>query len=534
MRNFFASNMIFRIIFILVWILLLMFFCLVRLVDIAVNSAETVGTNVNGYTIEINDGRGRIFDGSGRKITGEKTIYHIVFTPCDEAILKYTQITKGDERERGLEKLRDKKPVVIVSENEISGLGIYSYESTERYSSNLGLEHTLGYINSDGDGVSGVEKAYNDILKANGNTKMFFETTASGEFLIGSKPTVTQQNSKGDVYLTIDKEIQLICNNAAKNIKNGAVIVVETKNGKIRGMVSKPGFDVYNLQQSINNRNSPFLNRCLSAYSVGSVFKPLIAAAMFETSKESFVYNCVGYSDVLGIRFYCNNRNGHGKMNLNSALTNSCNTYFYNGAALGNPKIFTEFASMLGFGRKIKIGNEMYTASGKMTSLRDLEQSKANIANFAIGQVDITLSPLALSNLYSAIANDGYYFAPQLIEGYTENGKYFETEKPAKTVVFSRNTAKELRRYLINVVNFGTGTNAKPDNCGAGGKTATAQTGRLKGNKEVLNAWFCGFFPAEEPEYVIVVLLEDAASGGRDSAPIFKKISEDITALSKK
>ena len=534
MRNFFVGNIFFRVIVILVSVLLLMLFCIVRLVDIMVGSYAAVGLNANGYTVEINDGRGNIFDTNGEKLTGEKTVYYIVFAPCDEAILKFIQATDGNERKEGLEKLRNKKPVVIKSEKAFSGLGVYSYKCSERYSERLGLEHIIGYLNDQDNGVSGIEKAYNDILKSTGSTELFFETSASGDFLLGVEPTVKKKNSKGDLYLTIDKNIQQICDSAAKKIQKGAIVVVENKTGKIRAMVSKPSFDVYNLEQSINNEDSPFVNRCLNAYSVGSVFKPLVAAAMFETSKESFEFNCVGYSDILGIRFYCNNHNGHGEMNLNSALTNSCNTYFYNAAALGKPEIFTELCSVLGFGRKIKIADEISSVSGKITSLDDLKKSKANIANFAIGQGDIMLSPLALCNLYSAIANDGYYFAPQLVEGYTVKGEYVKNKSPVKTVAFSQNTAKQLRRYLINAVNFGTGVNAKPKNCEVGGKTATAQTGRVKDNKEILNAWFCGFLPARDPEYVIVVLLEDADSGGRDSAPIFKKISEDIVALSQK
>lgn len=532
MRAFFANTMIFRIIFILVGVLLLMFFCIVRVADLSVGAYAEADLNSNGYTVEVDEGRGEIYDSYGEKLTGEKSVYYLIFAPCDEAILKFAQVTSGVEREVGLERLRDKKPTIIKSDKNISGVGVYSYKSNDRYSLNLGLEHIIGYINDSGDGVTGVEKAYNNILKASGNTELYFETTASGEFLLGAKPSIKRQYSKGDLYLTIDKEIQSVCNSAAKNIKKGAIVVVENQTGKIRGMVSKPGFDVHNLMQSVNDENSPFINRALNAYSVGSVFKPLVAAGMLETSKEDYKFECVGYSDILGIRFYCNNRNGHGKMDLNGALVNSCNTYFYNAAALGKPAIFTNLSSVLGFGRRIKIADEMYTARGNITSLKDLEKSKANIANFAIGQGDITLSPLALSNLYSAIANEGYYFSPYLVEGYTENGKYYKTKKSAKTVAFSQNVALKLKQYLINTVNIGTGKKAKPKSFGAGGKTATAQTGRFNdNNREILNAWFCGFFPEQEPKYVAVVLLEEASSGGSDSAPVFKKIAEDIMAL---
>ena len=533
MRNFFINNMKFRIIMSLVCVLSLMLFCVARVADLSLYSIKTVDNISNGYTVEINDGRGNIYDCNGEKITCKKTMYYNIFLPCDEAILKFAQITYGEERKNGLERLRDKKTVIIKKEQKISGVGIYSYKSFERYSNDLGLEHLVGYINAEGNGVTGLEKAYNDILITEINTEIFFETSASGEFLLGADPIIKRSKSKGDVYLTIDKSIQKICNEATKSLKSGAVIVTETATGKIRAMVSKPGFDVYNLKNFVEREDSPLINRALNAYSVGSVFKPLIAAAMLETGRGNFIFNCVGYSDILGIRFYCNNHNGHGSMDLNNAVINSCNTYFYSAGALVKPEVFTELSEILGFGKRIKIADEIYAAKGALTSLEELKKSKANIANFSIGQGNIVLSPLVLCNLYSAIANGGFYFMPQVVEGYTENQKYYKTEKQSKTVVFSKETANILKEYLINAVDSGTGKNAKPDSCGAAGKTATAQTGRYNEEKEILNAWFCGFFPENNPKYIVVILAENASSGSSDCAPVFKRIADNITASMK-
>ena len=534
MRNFFANNMFLRIIAVCVSVSVLMFFCMVRIVDISVLSPLETAVKANSYTLEINDSRGDIYYTNGEKITGANDVYYVVFLPCDEAISKFSKITHGDEKKQGIADLKAKKPVVIKSKNKISGNGIYCYKSCERYSTDLGLEHIVGYTNDKFDGVIGVEKTYNNLLKSTNNTEIMFQTTATGDFLIGVEPQLKTKKSTNCIYLTIDKDIQNICNNAAKEIKKGTVVVVENSTGKIRGIVSKPGFNVYNLKSAVDCEDSPFINRALNAYSVGSVFKPLIAAAMLETSQQNFIYNCVGYIDILGIRFYCNNRNGHGKMDLNTAIINSCNTYFYNAGALVKPSVFTQLSSVLEFGKRIKITDDIYAASGNITSLSELEKSKANVANFSIGQGNIAISPLVLSNLYSALANDGFYFSPQLVEGYVENGKYFKANKSPKTMVFSENTAAILRQYLINVVNLGTGKNAKANNCVVGGKTATAQTGRYSGNEEILNAWFCGFFPENEPKYVVVVLSEESKSGGLDSAPVFKKIAEEITSLTKK
>lgn len=530
MRNFFTNNMNFRIIMSLVSLLTLMFFCVVRICEVSSLSYETAGIS-NGYTIEIKEGRGNFFDCNGERITGEQEFYYVVFLPCDEAILRFAVETDGSELEDGLKSLRSKKPVLIKSENKISGVGIYSFKSTERYSEDLGLEHIVGYLDGEGNGVAGLEKSYNELIKADSNTELFFETSASGEFLLGSQPQVKKSYPRGDVYLTIDKNIQKICNNAAKSIKMGAVVVTEISSGKIRGMISKPEFNVNNLKASVNDSNSPFLNRVLNAYSVGSVFKPLIAAAMLETSNQSYNYNCSGYTDILGIRFFCNNHNGHGNMDLNTAIINSCNTYFYNAAAKVSPKALIEISNVLGFGKNVKLTDDINAVAGSFTTLAELEKSKANVANFAIGQGNIALSPLVMTNLYSAIANEGYYFSPQLIEGYSENGEYYKTQQKSKNVVFSKQTADILKQYLINAVELGTGKNAKTEEYGVGGKTATAQTGRYSDSKEILNAWFCGFFPSKNPKYVVVILAEQANSGSSDCAPVFKKIAEEINNL---
>ena len=183
MRNFFINNMFFRIIICLMSVLVLMFFCIVRLVDLSSTNFDVKAGGVsNGYTVEINDGRGNIYDCNGEKITGEKTVYYVVFLPCDEAILRFVQLTYGTERAEGLAKLRSKKVAIIKSDAKITGVGIYSYKSSERYSNALGLEHLVGYVGTEGDGITGLEKSYNSILSVKESTEIFFETSASQRF----------------------------------------------------------------------------------------------------------------------------------------------------------------------------------------------------------------------------------------------------------------------------------------------------------------------------------------------------------------
>ena len=92
----------------------------------------------------------------------------------------------------------------------------------------------------------------------------------------------------------------------------------------------------------------------------------------------------------------------------------------------------------------------------------------------------------------------------------------------------SEQTADKLKQYLCNVLNEGTGTAAKPQYVLAAGKTATAETGWRKNGRLIQNSWFCGFFPAETPKYVVAVLIEDEALNGSSGAPYFKKIADKI------
>ncbi len=530
MRKNFLSVFKIRIAFCIIGICSLMFLCIVRIIAIC-GDERVASSQANTVTLEIENTRGVIFDCNGNQLTEIKESYAVVFLPCDQALVRFVQLTSGEERKLGLTRLRNKKPAIIKREKSIKGIGIFSYKIYDRHLADLSLEHLVGYTDGTNNGVAGLEKTYNHILTPKKGTQVSFAVTAGGDFLIGSEPEITSQKTTGSLRLTVDKNIQTICSNAAKKLQKGAILVTEVKTGKIKAMVSRPGFDIDNISASVSDEDSPFLNRALSAYSVGSVFKPLIAASLLETGLGGFCHKCGGYSDILGIRFYCNNRKGHGNLSLKQALSQSCNTYFYNGAAKVSPAVLYDLAVSFGFSNKIELANGICADAGSLTTLEQLVRSKAAIANFAIGQGNIALSPLVLCNLYSAIANEGVYYTPTIIEEYVNDNKTVLAEGGAKNTVLNKQTANILKEYLISAVENGTGKAAKPKNMRAGGKTATAQTGQYSGNVEKLNAWFCGFFPADEPKYVVVVLAEGARAGGADCGPIFKEVAEKISEI---
>ena len=187
-------------------------------------------------------------------------------------------------------------------------------------------------------------------------------------------------------------------------------------------------------------------------------------------------------------------------------------------------------ASSLSFGQSIKLCDGIYTAKGSLQSKESLN-NPAMLANFAIGQGKLTLSPVSMLTLYCAIASDGTYYLPSVVESTVNNGKTTLYDYGEKTRVMNSETAKKLREHLTKVITEGTGTDACPTTVTAAGKTATAQTGKYENGAEISQGWFCGFFPAEEPKYVVIVFSENTKKQIKTSNKIFAEIADNITAL---
>ena len=132
--------------------------------------------------------------------------------------------------------------------------------------------------------------------------------------------------------------------------------------------------------------------------------------------------------------------------------------------------------------------------------------------------------------IISIVANGGYLVEPTLVLGEVDdNGKLIKGQNyTQKTRVLDGEIAKKIKDYMVYTVKSGTGRSASPDFLGAGGKTASAETGWKVDGENIVQAWFSGFYPAEKPKYAIVVLSEGGNSGAVSCAPVFKKICDGI------
>ena len=139
-------------------------------------------------------------------------------------------------------------------------------------------------------------------------------------------------------------------------------------------------------------------------------------------------------------------------------------------------------------------------------------------------------TPVQIAAMINTIAADGKYTAPRLVEGLvSENLEWVQQNEAQKAVtVISKTTANKLQEYMKASVDYGTSAKGKPAAGGAGAKTATAETGIQVDEHTAEQSWYAGFYPADKPKYVIVVLTEDGNGGGTSCGPVFKQIANDI------
>ena len=511
-------------------LMLMLLTCVLRVAVIMDGDLEEVGAKQSSYKIKIGSIRGTIYDRNMVPITNNKSAIYGIALPKPTAITAVSSILSGDELARVLETLKSNKPAVFKTEKTIEADGV-SFTKVYSNESRILSPHIIGYTNTEGHGVSGIEAAYDEFLYSEGEVSAAYIIDGKGRALKGLSPYF--QNDLGEVtkgvVTTLDVNIQSIVERAAEGIEKGAVLVAETETGKIRASVSKPTFDIENLSNYLEDENAPLLNRALQCFSVGSAFKPCVAAAALEKGTAYFNFECTGKTHIIDRDFKCHKIEGHGLMDIKSAIANSCNTFFYTlGINTGATEVYN-MASSLSFGSSIKIAKNMETAKGNLTDLKRLS-NPASLANLSIGQGDLLLSPVAMLNLYSAIGGDGTYRLPSLIEKTIKDGETREYEISKPTRVMEEETAEKLRDYLKAVVEEGTGISAKPTFTTAAGKTATAQTGRYNENGiEINNSWFCGFFPYENPKYTVIVMAEESTT--RAVCTAFSQIADSITEL---
>lgn len=349
-----------------------------------------------------------------------------------------------------------------------------------------------------------------------------------------------------DITLTLDMRIQRLAEQVMHGEK-GAVVILDPRNGDVLSLVSSPSFDLNSFtprmsraewERLISNKGKPFFNRAVSgAYLPGSTFKPLVVIAALESGRvtEQTRFNCPGYFELGGVRFHCWNKRGHGALNMRKAISQSCNAYFCQlGLRCGYRRIF-HMAEAVGFGRKT--GIDLKFESGGLLPNNVWKIRNRNTAwcggdtcNVAIGQGLLLTTPLQMAVFTAAIANGGYVYRPRLVmnsEFRNQNSEFRKRDLVVK-MAWSANTLEVIRGGMYDVIQAhdGTGKNARIMQVAMAGKTGTAEYGKKDNPKKY--AWMILFAPFDSPRYAVVMVIEDAVSGGVTAAPRVKKLMEGI------
>ncbi len=493
---------------------------------------ETAMSN-SFITINADPCQGTIYDRNMNPLTNRKYYFQAVIVPD---FVNYDEIAKyAQDREYFDKKFREGKPFSFRLTSEIEETdAITVFRIPVRYSGRQTAQHITGYL-SDNQGVSGIEYAYNRILRNENNVNsVTYSTDGFGNILIGDGKTVRRSNcADTGAVLTIDRDIQGICENAGKFIRKGAVIVSDVNNGDILALVSFPQYQWYRIEEAVENENSPLINRALCPYGVGSIFKLVTACEGINEGYENYIYDCKGMENISGQIFNCHKLDGHGRQTMSDAIKNSCNTYFINMSRSFDIVKFRSLAVSFGFGREIQLCEGIISSSGVIPTAEDLN-IPAELANFSFGQGKLSATPLQINRFTCAVANGGELPFMRIIKGITVDGKNTSDKSIHKTRIINSDTAEILRNMMISAVSENENSNASAENISVGAKTSTAQTGRFDDSgEEFCHAWITGFFPAENPEYAVTVLVEDGGYGNEAAAPIFREIAENIAELKK-
>ena len=483
--------------------------------------------------------RGNFYDRDGRQLTGTEPRWYALCIPGDSSYATLFPYVSFAAQSELYEKRNSMTPFLVEVSTDLSANGVYTYADAQRYLPNPIARHLIGYLNGDGVGVSGLELAYDDLLAQAGDEQtVLCTTTAQGSLMTGTQPEISRTSgTQQGVQLTLDANLQRACEGiAAQSMERGCIVVMETATGDVLASVSMPEFDPEDLVKSIQADDTSLINRPLSAFSAGSVFKVVLAAAAYQAGYSWFTHDCTGSVEVGDQVFRCAEGRAHGQVNLRGALEQSCNCYFIElGQLLGGERIL-QMARQLGFGQATAVAPGLKSAEGNLPQASAVADADGGqLAMLSFGQGALTVTPLQITAMMNTVADNGTWKAPRFVKGIVD-AETMQLVQPMETAedvpVCDADTAAILRSMLTSVVENGIGREAAPDVGLAGGKTGTAQTGQYdESGEELLNYWFSGFWPADAPRYTVTVLQDTTREPETSSAALFARVVNAIAVL---
>lgn len=507
--------------------------------------------------------RGRIYDRTGTQIAGNKpvstiSVIHSQITEPEKVIrilseelgISEEKVRKKVEKVSSIERIKtnvDKEISDRIREYDLDGVMVD--EDYKRYYPYDSLaSKVIGFTGSDNQGIIGLEVKYDPVLQGQDGTILTL-TTARGVEINNAAENRIEPLPGKDLYLSLDMNIQEYGEQIAKKVmeaKGAAsvrIIVMNPQNGELYAMVNVPEFnlnDPYTLinvpetamtekekQDALNNM---WRNACISdTYEPGSAFKIITATAALEEGVVSLndSFYCPGYKKVEDRMIRCHKAGGHGSETFVQGIQNSCNPVFMEiGARVGIDNMYKCFEKV---GLFSKTGVDL---PGEANSImHDKKNVKAvELATISFGQ-SFQITPLQLMTAVSTVVNGGRRITPHFgVEIRSRDGSQVKKlVYPEGEGGISKETSETMKELLESVVSEGTGHRAYLEGFTIGGKTATSEKLPRKNGKYI--ASFIGFAPAENPQVMALVLIDEPQGiyyGGTIAAPLVGELFDNI------
>ena len=523
--------------------------------------------------------RGSIFDRNGELLADNYPSFNIVFRPLpaestararlavdpiwvrrvsrmvEQDSTEITDLVRHANRSGQSSVLRRNAPFEVLaaveeSRGELPGLEVM-IEPLRRYPHGTLASHLLGYAGEINDrelvqrveqgyragdliGRSGVERSYEEFLRGRDGAE-FVVVNAMGRRVSTISEGPPQSPEPGhDLVLTLDLNIQKAMEEVMANVKRGAAVAIDPRDGGILAMVSRPAIDPNEFSRGLSVARwrelsgggaNPLLNRAIQgAYPPGSTFKivSMLAALRTGISRVSSRYSgCGGAYQFGGRSFGCWKRSGHGSLDFPGALQHSCDVYFYQvGVQLGLPKLE---AAALAFGLGQRTGIDLPQERGGLVPSPAWYDKrwgakgwrKGLLLNLAIGQGELLTTPLQLALMASEVASRGRPLRPHVVRE-VRGSSDFRPERPVQAGVAADAVVWDAVQHGLElVVESGTGTAARVPEVRVAGKTGTAQNPH--GDDHAL---FVCYAPIDDPKIAMAFVIENSGHGGSVAAPM--------------
>ena len=415
----------------------------------------------------------------------------------------------------------------------------------------------IGFASGDNRGSCGLEASYNKTLNGINGRTFGYAGNEISDYMVSKDPV-----DGSSIVTTLDVNLQSIVEKHIKSFNslletegedgkkagslNTAVIIMNPNNGEILAEASYPTFNLNKpddlsafyteeqLKEMDDEQKNQFMNQlwnnfCVSGtYEPGSTFKPFTVAAGLESGavKGDETYECLGALQVDEHLIHCHNRGGHGTLNVEEAVAQSCNVSLMHMAEAIGPEYFSKYQHIFGFGEytNIDLPGEGDT-SGLLYAAKDMKVS--DLATNSFGQnFNVTMTQMTAG--FASLINGGNYYRPHVVKEIRDSNDNLResTEQMVEKKTVSKATSDKIREYTEAVVEYGTGTNAQIEGYSIGGKTGTAEK-LPRGNGNYIIS-FIGYAPIDNPQVLIYVLIDEPNVGSQENSALVTGLAHDI------